>query len=81
MAEAIVPHFRNDSGVDSIEIGVREFKCTGASRPHDHPHVYLDMGDEDHIVCPYCSTLYRLNEALAPDEAVPPESVYPPGEL
>ena len=29
----------------------------GATPPHDHPHVYLDMGHEAHIVCPYCSTL------------------------
>jgi uncharacterized Zn-finger protein len=41
-------------------IAVREFECTGASAPHDHPHVYLDMGGEDEIICPYCSTRYRF---------------------
>ena len=26
--------------------------------PFDHPHVYLDMGEDSQILCPYCSTLY-----------------------
>ena len=30
----------------------------GARPPHDHPHVYLDMGADSQILCPYCSTLY-----------------------
>ena len=33
--------------------------CVGAMPPFDHPHVFLDMGDDDEIICPYCSTLYR----------------------
>jgi uncharacterized Zn-finger protein len=73
MADRVVPHFHNEPGVPSIEIGAREFKCIGALPPDDHPHVYLDMGDENAIVCPYCSTLYRHNPALAPNEARPPE--------
>jgi hypothetical protein len=31
------------------------------------------MGDENEIVCPYCSTLYRHNPALAANEARPAE--------
>ena len=57
MAQTLVPHFVNDQGVDRIKIGVKEFQCMGATPPHDHPHVYLDMGHEAQIVCPYCSTL------------------------
>jgi hypothetical protein len=34
------------------------------------------MGDELEIVCPYCSTLYRFNPALAPGGAIPPECAY-----
>jgi uncharacterized Zn-finger protein len=56
MAQTLVPHFMNDVGVDRIKIGVKEFQCMGATPPQDHPHVYLDMGDEKQIVCPYCST-------------------------
>ena len=73
MADLVIPHFHNDPGVPRIEIGTREFKCTGTRPPNDHPHVYLDMGDETEIVCPYCSTLYSYDPALAPRGARPAE--------
>ena len=47
----------------------------GARRPYDHPHIYLDMGAEAEIICPYCSTLYRFASDLAPGAARPPECV------
>ena len=50
--------------------------CVGAKPPFDHPHVYLDMGDDSEKVCPYCSTLYRLNTRLHGDETVPAGCAY-----
>ena len=83
MAQSLVPHFINDKGGDQIAIGVKEFQCMGASPPHDHPHVYLDMGDENQLVCPYCSTLFRFDSSLAATESDPPSCVFvataPPG--
>lgn len=58
MADPVVHHFCNDAGVEQIRIGVKKFKCMGASPPYDHPHVFLDMGSDNQIICPYCSTLY-----------------------
>lgn len=66
MVESVVPYFCNDAGVDTIYIGVSEFKCMGASPPYDHPHVYLDMGVDTQIICPYCSTIYIRDVALDP---------------
>ena len=66
MTEMIVPHFHNDPGVSVIEIGAREFMCVGATPPLDHPHVYLDMGGDNELICPYCSTLYRFDPTLSP---------------
>ena len=43
----------------------------GARPPYDHPHVYLDMGSETQILCPYCSTLYVHDERLNADETEP----------
>ncbi len=71
MAATGVPHFQNDAGVNSIEIGVKEFMCCGASSPYDHPHVFLDMGNENEIVCPYCSTVYRFDANLKAGETNP----------
>ena len=68
--------FKNDRGVAEIKIGVKEFKCAGASAPQDHPHIYLDMGADDAILCPYCATLFRYDERLGQGEADPPDSVF-----
>lgn len=70
------PKFTNDAGVPEIRIGVREFECVGATPPYDHPHVFLDMGRETEIVCPYCSTLYRFDAALKANEAVPANALF-----
>jgi uncharacterized Zn-finger protein len=71
MAGGSIPHFQNDAGHPSIDIGVKGFMCTGANPPFDHPHVFLDMGDDREIICSYCSTLYRHNPALDPHAARP----------
>lgn len=78
MAGHGIPHFQNDAGHDVIEIGVREFMCVGATPPFDHPHEFLDMGDDIEKVCPYCSTLYRYNAELTPDQSLPDGCTYTP---
>jgi len=72
---SLTPHFANDQGVDKIAIGVKEFQCMGARPPFDHPHVFLDMGADTQILCPYCSTLYVY------DARLPPEATEPAGCL
>ena len=77
MAEHVVPHFHNDPGVPVIEIGAKEFMCVGATPPYDHPHVFLDMGEDNEIICPYCSTLYRFEPKLDSHAANPPQCALP----
>jgi uncharacterized Zn-finger protein len=76
MSDEIVPHFHNDPGVAAIDIGAKKFMCMGALPPFDHPHVYCDMGDDADYVCPYCSTLYRHDPALAANEARPAQCAW-----
>lgn len=76
MADNPIPHFHNSEGAHSISIGAGEFMCIGALPPYDHPHVFLDMGDDTEIVCPYCSTVYRHDEELAPQETRPKGCLY-----
>jgi uncharacterized Zn-finger protein len=71
MAQTAIPHFHNTAGHKTIGIGVKEFMCIGATAPFDHPHVFLDMGSGTEVVCPYCSTLYKFNPALAATETIP----------
>ena len=71
MAASLTPHFANDLGVEKISIGAKEFQCMGARPPHDHPHVYLDMGADNQILCPYCSTLFVYDPQLRAVETEP----------
>jgi uncharacterized Zn-finger protein len=64
MADHSVPHFCNDLGVSSIKVRVREFMCTGAKPPFDHPHIFIDMGSDNEAICSYCSTRYVYDGGL-----------------
>ena len=75
MAGGSIPHFANDEGTERIFIGVKEFKCMGARPPFDHPHVYLDMGQDSQVLCPYCSTLYVHDPRLSDHESDPQGSL------
>ncbi|OQW50931.1 zinc-finger domain-containing protein [Candidatus Raskinella chloraquaticus] len=76
MTDHAVAHFHNSPGKSLIKVGARELMCMGALPPYDHPHVFLDMGAEGEIICPYCSTLYRHDSKLAPRQADPAECAY-----
>jgi uncharacterized Zn-finger protein len=76
MASGATPHFQNQMGLHSIEVGAREFMCIGALPPFDHPHIFIDMGTDVEAVCPYCSTLYRFNPDLNSDQSIPPHAAW-----
>jgi hypothetical protein len=50
--------------------------CTGASVPFDHPHIFIDMGDDSEKVCSYCSTLYRYQPTLKANQSDPAGCVF-----
>ena len=76
MTSSPYPKFRNDHALPEIRIGAKEFNCIGVSPPHDHPHVYINMGEQDTIICPYCATPYRHDPKLTPFEAEPQDSLF-----
>jgi uncharacterized Zn-finger protein len=76
MHEGRYRQLQNDRAVPEIRIGMREFNCIGASPPHDHPHVYINMGDHDTILCPYCATRYTYDARLAPFGVDPEDSLF-----
>lgn len=71
MADHATPHFANDNGAEKIFVGVKELQCMGARAPFDHPHVFLDMGQDTQILCPYCSTLFVFDARLHEGESDP----------
>ena len=66
-----LPLFFNELGVNRIDVGVAAFHCMGAMPPHDHPHIYLNMGEQTDLLCPYCATQFRLNPGLRWNETIP----------
>jgi uncharacterized Zn-finger protein len=76
MAHASTPHFHNTEGLTRIRTGSKEFMCIGALPPFDHPHIYLDMGKDDEVICSYCSTLYVYDPALPAGAAEPPSALW-----
>jgi hypothetical protein len=55
---------------------VREFECIGVSPPQDHPHIYINLGEADTILCPYCGTRFHFDPRLTPLDADPPDSLF-----
>lgn len=76
MVMTSTPKFHNEAGVPAIDIGTKEFECIGAKPPFDHPHIFIDMGDDDEVICPYCSTVYRYDSALGPAAARPAGALF-----
>ncbi len=65
MAEAHgTPHFHNQLGLAQIRVRAKSFMCIGALPPFDHPHVFIAMGDDNDIVCSYCSTHFVYDASL-----------------
>ena len=76
MAHSSIPHFHNTQGLPRIEVGSKEFMCIGALPPFDHPHIFIDMGADNEIVCSYCSTHYVFNPTLPAGISEPLSAVY-----
>jgi uncharacterized Zn-finger protein len=55
------PKLRNNRRIPELRTGVREFKCGGVFPPLDHPHVYINTGKANVILCPYCTTRARFD--------------------
>ncbi len=53
-----VPRFHNEPGVARIRVGVKQFMCIGALPPFDHPHIFIDIGQSNEAICPYCGTVF-----------------------
>ncbi len=52
---------------ETINVTTMEVKCDGG--PLGHPRVYLRMGDEGWVECPYCDCRFVLSGDAAPAES------------
>jgi uncharacterized Zn-finger protein len=52
--------FKNN---DVLHVNSKKVSCDGGTGSSKHPLVYLNMGEKDFVVCPYCSKYFSLNNS------------------
>lgn len=54
------------SPLEILHVNSKKVACDGSrddkSGASGHPLVYLDMGENDHVICPYCSKYFALQK-------------------
>lgn len=53
-------NFKNS---DVLYVNSKKISCDGGVSHSKHPLIYLNMGDKDFVVCPYCSKNFSLNDS------------------
>ena len=43
-------------------VSSKKVSCSGPDGPLGHPKVYLEMGDNESVICPYCSKIFKLTK-------------------
>ena len=54
------PVIKDELNSDIEFVKSKKVVCDGGGGALGHPKVYLEMGDENEIVCPYCSKLFKI---------------------
>ena len=49
---------------DQITVTSRRIACDGGGGALGHPRVWLNLGEEGRITCPYCSRLFVLADEI-----------------
>jgi len=52
----------NFGNMDVLYANTKKVSCDGSSSTSKHPLIYLHMGENDFVVCPYCSKYFSLNK-------------------
>jgi uncharacterized Zn-finger protein len=50
-----------------ITVETDRVACDGGGGALGHPKIYLNLGEEGRVECPYCSRLYVLREGAGAD--------------
>ena len=51
-----------------VKVRVRRIACDGVGGALGHPRVYLEMGEADHVECPYCDRRFVLAKPEVPED-------------
>jgi uncharacterized Zn-finger protein len=72
--EAAIIRRRKRSGIvtepfEVITVDTDRVACDGGGGALGHPKVYLNLGPEGQVECPYCSRVYKLRKGAHPAHA------------
>ena len=67
-------HPARDDAPEQVTVRVKRVACDGVGGALGHPRVYLEMGEENSVECPYCDRKFVLATGAAgeEDEALAP---------
>ena len=49
---------------EDLIVKKKDVSCDGGGGSSGHPNIYLNLGDQGQIVCPYCSQRFILDEGI-----------------
>ena len=53
--------------LETIEVETKSVACDGGGGALGHPRVFLNLGDENAVDCPYCGRHYQLKAGARAD--------------
>jgi len=57
-----------DDEPEIVRVSTTRISCDGNGGALGHPRVWLEMGDDDFVDCPYCDRRFVLDQAAASAE-------------
>lgn len=54
---------------ETVEVETTQVKCDGDGGAGGHPRVFLNMGHNRFVECPYCDRRFTLKEGVTPSAA------------
>jgi uncharacterized Zn-finger protein len=55
-----------NSPLETVQVSSKQVSCQGSKGASTHPLVYLNMGKNDSITCPYCSRFFTIKQQSNP---------------
>jgi uncharacterized Zn-finger protein len=55
--------------VEILETGSKTVVCDGGGGPLGHPRIFLQIGNDNRIECPYCGRVYKYRNKVLLDTA------------
>jgi len=59
-----------NSPLEIVHVDSKKVSCDGGKGPSGHPLVYLNMGKNDFVVCPYCSKYFTTEKKTAVNSVI-----------